>query len=568
MRAELIRLVKRYAPYALRVARLRRKADAILQDLETPLSKSLDGRSWTEIRDAAQADPDAPKVLIATTTGGHLAAVQLDAMIAAALTLRGANVRFLLCDAALPACMIDQHDWYPNRARFVRNTGERPVCGACWPVGRKYLSPLGLPLIGMSELLSSGEQAEACSAADIIEPGAVASWRFRGLPVGEHGLAGALRFHARADLESVPEGAAVLRQYLRAGALAATASDNLPAAFDYDVLVAHHGIYIPQGIWVAAAHKAGRRVVTWNPGYRTGSFVLSQEDTYHRTMISEPTSLWENETLGEAERAELHDYLRKRRSGTADWISFGSGKGGENKSVLGGLGLDTAKPTVALLTSVMWDAQLHYESNAFPSQLAWLDATIAHFLARDDLNLVIRVHPAEITGFIPSEQRVADHIRQRFGELPRHIVLVGPENPANTYAITDGCECALIYSTKTGIELAAGGTPIIVAGEAWIRGKGFSIDADSPDGYEAILRSLPLGRRLSAEEQTRAERYAWHFFFRRMVALPGFHRNNGWPPYRLAMNDLAEVAPGADTNLDMVCREILEGGQFLAKNLR
>ncbi len=565
MRALFTSLVKRHAPYALRIARLRRKADAILQDLRQQLATGDDGRSWEQIRDTVRADPAAPKVLIATTTGGHLAALQFDTMLAIALTLRGADVRLLLCDAALPACMIDQHDWYPNRTRFTESDGERPVCRACWPVGEKHLSPLGLPIIRLSDLVSDDERREAYASADAVDKDKAAAWTYRSLPVGEHGLAGALRFHARADLESVPHGEAVLRQYLRAGAVAAVASDNLPAAFPYDVLIAHHGIYIPQGVWVAAAHKAKRRVVTWNPGYRAGSFVLSQEDTYHKTMISEPTALWEAEPLDGARRAMLHDYLRQRRSGAADWISFGSGKGGENTQALKELGLDTSRPTVALLTSVMWDAQLHYESNAFESQIAWLDATIRHFAARDDLNLVIRVHPAERTGFIPSEQRVEDHIARTFGDLPPHIVVVGPDNPANTYAITDGCDCALIYSTKTGIELSAVGTPVVVAGEAWIRGKGFSVDADSPEGYEAILRDLPMGKRLSAEEQARAERYAWHFFFRRMVALPGFERHGGWPPYRMEIGSLADLAPGADANLDIVCKEIVEGGPFLAQ---
>ena len=565
MRAQLTRLIKRHAPYALRVARLRRKADAILQDIARPLTAGLDGKSWPEIRAAAQNDRDAPKVLIATTTGGHLAAVQFDAMIATALTLRGANVRFLLCDAALPACMIDQHDWYPNRKRFTDSDGDRPVCRACWPVGEKFLSPLGLPFIRMSELVSDEERVEAFAAADAADVRSAGAWRYRGLPVGEHSLAGALRFYARSDLQGVPEGEAVLRQYLRAGAATAVASDNMLGAFAYDVLIAHHGIYIPQGIWVAAAHKADRRVVTWNPGYRTGSFVLSQGDTYHKTMISEPTSLWEYEPLDEVRRGTLHDYLRQRRSGAGDWISFGSGRGGENSVVLKDLGLDTSKPTVALLTSVVWDAQLHYESNAFPSQLAWLDATIRHFSARDDLNLLIRVHPAEITGFIPSEQRVEEHIAAIFGELPPNIVVVGPHSPANTYAIADGCDCALIYSTKTGIELSAVGTPVVVAGEAWIRGKGFSIDVDSPEDYEAIMGSLPVNRRLLEQEQARAERYAWHFFFRRMVELPGFEKNGGWPPYRLGIEDLAELAPGASANLDMVCREIVEGGPFMSR---
>jgi hypothetical protein len=564
MKAAATALIKRFAPQALRVARLRRKAGRVLMDWRAPLSRGLAGESWAAIRDRAQADRQAPRVLMATTVGGHLAAVQFDAMIAAALTLRGANVAFLLCDAALPACMVDQHDWYADRRRFLEPPLERSVCRTCWPVGEKYLAPLGLPMLRLSELVGDHARQEAYAAADAVDPAAAGDWRFRDLPVGEHGLAGALRFHARADLDGVPHGREVLARYLRAGAVAAVAAGNVAARFPYDVLVAHHGIYIPQGIWVAATHKAGRRVVTWNPGYKTGSFVLSQNDTYHKTMISEDTALWETLPLDEARRALLHDYLRKRRSGAGDWISFGSGQSGEFRESLGRLGLDPARPTVGLLTSVMWDAQLHYDSNAFASQLDWLDATIEHFSARPELNLIVRVHPAEITGFIPSEQRAADHIAKKFGRLPANIAVVGPENPLSTYALMDGCDSVLIYSTKTGIELSAIGIPVVVAGEAWIRNKGFSIDANSPDDYRAILERLPLGRRLSAAEQERAERYAWHFFFRRMVELPGFQKHAGWPPYRAAIDSLDALAPGADANLDMACREIVAGGPFLA----
>ena len=42
--------------------------------------------------------------------------------------------------------------------------------------------------------------------------------------------------------------------------------------------------------------------------------------------------------------------------------------------------------------------------------------------------------------------------------------------------------------------------PVIVAGEAWARGKGFTIDVDSPSAYHEALARLPLAR-LSADQQ-------------------------------------------------------------------
>ena len=39
-----------------------------------------------------------------------------------------------------------------------------------------------------------------------------------------------------------------------------------------------------------------------------------------------------------------------------------------------------------------------------------------------------------------------------------------------------------------------------------------------------LLAALPVGHRLDAERTARAQRYAYHFFFRRMIELPGLRR--------------------------------------------
>jgi hypothetical protein len=564
LRREAVKLLQRLPLMPLRILRLQRKARDILADWSGPLGKGLGGESWATIRDRAQNDSNAPLVVMATTVTGHLAAVQFDALMAVALTLRGVRVSFVGCDAALPACMADQHTFYPDRKRFFKGL-DRDVCKTCYPVGLPYLQRLGLPIIRLGGLIGAGDRELVRAEVGALKADGIAEHRFRDLPVGEHALAGALRFHARADLDGVPEGERVLRRYLEASCLTAIAADALAERHPYDVLVAHHGIYVPQGLWVAGAHKAGRRVVTWNPGYRRDSFVLSHDDTYHRTMITEPTGVWTDEPLGTEQRDKVLAYLDERRSGGGDWISFGSGERSVFRECLDRLGLDAGKPTIVALTSVTWDAQLHYESNAFASQAAWVDATIEAFRGRNDVNLVFRIHPAELTGNIPSEQRLSDHIAAKWPDLPPHVAVVPADDLMNTYALIEGADSALIYSTKTGVEIASRGIPVVVAGEAWIRGKGFSIDATSPEHYRDIVAALPARARLPEAQRERALRYANHFFFRRMVPLPGFSVRKGWPPYRAAVTDLAELAPGANANLEMACDAIVGGAPFLAR---
>ena len=52
------------------------------------------------------------------------------------------------------------------------------------------------------------------------------------------------------------------------------------------------------------------------------------------------------------------------------------------------------------------------------------------------------------------------------------------------------------------------------------RGKGISRDPTTQKEYFAVLDSLPWRRRLDARRVERARKYAYHFFFRRMIPLP------------------------------------------------
>jgi hypothetical protein len=103
---------------------------------------------------------------------------------------------------------------------------------------------------------------------------------------------------------------------------------------------------------------------------------------------------------------------------------------------------------------------------------------------------------------------------------------------------------------------------VVVAGEAWIRGKGFALEATSPADYFAILESLPLPRRLDAATQERALRYAYHFFFRRMIPLP-FIRETEKLTFMADIGSDDDLAPGNYPGLDVICDGILEGTPFI-----
>jgi hypothetical protein len=500
------------------------------------------------------------RVLIATNTGGHFAIASIDRMLGVALSLRGAAVTHALCDKVLPACQMCEVGLTP---RLGPQDAPNPLlCSYCHAPAEAAFGELTLPVARLGDALSAQDRDHAKAIARDTHFDTLSQLRVHNVVIGEHAIAGALRFFARADLENEKTGEAVLRRYVEAAALAAMAYARLIERSEPEVLVAHHGIYVPQGLAVAVARAKGVRVATWNPAYRRHCFIFSHDDTYHHTLLNEPAETWRDLPLSEAQRARTLEYLHSRREGREDWIRFHRDPDYALTADLSGLGLDPNKPLIVALTNVFWDAQLHYPANAFPDQASWLVDTIGYFAGRPELQLAVRVHPAEVSGSPPSRQRAADVIAPHFPQLPANVRVIGPESALSTYALAERADAALIYATKTGVELSAIGIPVIVAGEAWVRGKGFTYDAASPSDYREKLAALPFGRRLDPERQDLALKYAHHFFFRRMLELPFVHPVNGPARYRIAVNDLSELAPDRHPGLDAICAGILDWAPF------
>lgn len=543
----------------LRLARLnvlaRRGAH---QDFSAFLKRS--SSEWSAALSAAGAGQ---RVIIATNIGGHFGISAIDRLLAVALTLRGANVTTVLCDRALPACQMCEIDLVPAAMAYAPRTPPQSLCSYCYAPAASHIRKLGLQLASLGEYLTADDRLKATRIAGHVPAHTVKSFIWRDVPVGEHALAGALRYFARGELAGEPTGEGILRRYLVATILTTIAYERLFEAVRPEVVVAHHGIYVPQGIVTTMARARGIRVVTWNPAYRRHCFIFSHDDTYHHTLLNEPVDRWGEVALTQEERERIEGYLKSRWHGAEDWIRFHREPDFWQAADLKELGLDPQKPLVVALTNVFWDAQLHYPANAFATQREWLVETIRWFEGRPDLQLVVRIHPAEESGSPASRQRAADEIGAAFPRMPDNVKIVHPESALSTYALAAHADAALIYATKMGVELTGVGIPVVVAGEAWVRGKGFTYDVVSREDYVHWLGKLPFGERLDASMHERAQRYAHYFFFRRMLPLDFVAPHPGARRFTVAIDDLAALREGRHIGLDVICKGILEGSPFV-----
>lgn len=516
--------------------------------------------------DAMERSRRGPRILIANSIPSFYISTNVESLLAVALTLRGAEVHILLCDRALAACQNTKFRKNPPDA-IADGTFHDLLCDGCMQRGSAF-TDLGLPVHQYSRYVTESDRREIHEIVESLPSAEIPSYRYQGMAVGEHAYAGCLRYYGTATLEGQSRSDEVLRKYLEAALTTTKALLCLTTRHVYSAACFHHGIYVPQGLVGEACRRQGIRVTTWNRAYRKRCFMFSHDDTYHHTMMNEPVSTWKNMEFGPKREEAILGYLKTRWRGSQDWIPFHVSSDESPDVLVHETGIDLSRPIVGMLTNVLWDAQVLYPANAFPTQLDWIMTTVAYFARRQDLQLLIRVHPAEAHALTASRQFVIEELQKNFPKLPANVFVIRAESNINTYAAMQHCNCAIIYGTKTGVELTSMGIPVIVAGEAWIRNKGLTIDVASQDDYREILDGLPLAESRLTEAQVReARKYAYHFFLRRMIPLASIDPTPEKKiPFEVSAKSLKELLPGVDDGLDLICDGILKDTPYIYRS--
>lgn len=508
---------------------------------------------------AALSSARGPRIAIASSLGLNSTVNTIDGLIAIALTLRGAQVELVFCDGVLPACQVIEHTLVPSVGRIAAHGPHADFCEACIRAGERTYAPTGLKVRRLSAQLTPTDHA---TAEEFGRNGPMEGEQWASIE--EHAKAGALRFFGRAELGADAHSGEIHRRYRQAAYLTWRAAEALFAPGQYDCVLAHHGIYVPQGQIADVARRSGTRLVTWHTAYRRGRVIFQHRDTYHREMIREPISAWGQRALSPEEDEALELYLKSRETGAQDWVSFQRQAPGSQGALYAELNLHASKPVYLAAANVAWDARLHYPGSAYGHMIDWAVDTVRWFAGQPDKQLVVRCHPGEVMSSPRAQDRLDHALKATFPQMPANVRIVTPEMETNTYALARIAAGTLIYNTKMGVELAARGLPVVVAGDAWIRGKGFSADASDPASYRALLELPDTFKPLDTQQIDLARRYAFHFFFRRCLEISALNQASGWPLTRLREDAVSRAMPGHDAGIDTICRGILEGTPFEA----
>lgn len=508
-----------------------------------------------------------PRVLIANSVPAFRNSLLLDSSLAAALTLRGAQVDTLMCDRVLNACF---------NCKFTRMTAEKnfvngqwrdldTMCAKC-DRNSHVFSPNITTALQYSEYTAPEDQSLIDEFVRTTKPSDLQSAVFNGVNVGEHAFAGVARYFATGDPASEKSFDVTAKKFLSAACQTVLIIRRVLEKRKPDVVVIHHAIYVPQGVICEVAQKAGVRVVSWTPSYRAGTFIFAHGDTYHRTMLRDDSDSWKYREMNLEQRLELVTYLKSRETAKNDWIWFNSDNADLPSEVTRLRSAESFDYVVSVFPNVYWDAQIHFSNLVFSSLMDWIRETIEVAKLCPRLAFVIRAHPAEVTGMMPSRHRLIDAIKGEYPNLPLNVFLISSDNPTSSYKLAELSDAVVVYGSKLSIELAALGKPVVVCGDAWARGRGFTFDVERRSDYlETIVQALQSN---SVEKQSSrvdlAQRFAYNFFFRRMIPFEVAQRNENLTEgaFSLSVKSAADLSPRAK-GVETICKGILTGSEFI-----
>jgi len=494
-----------------------------------------------------------------------------ESLIGKLLQSKNCEVDYLLCDEILPACVMATVHRI-NENSFEKH-GSKKICSYCFIRSNEYLKKTDSNIVKFSDFINFDELKKIQNMKfddDTLKE--VKNFKYDGINIGEHANSGTIRYFSSSNFKKFKNSKEIFIKYIKAALVTQKVCENLFKEKKYDEMFINHGIYVPQGVILDCAKKFGVNTSAWCFAYTRNSVNITRDDTYHRALIHEKEDKWINFNFDQIAETKIDDFLHLRRKGQSLAISDNWNESLKNqnldiKNYLLKRGINTNKPIIGLATNMLWDAQVYFPTNFFKDILEWLFFTIDYFVKRQDLQLVIRIHPAEVLTTTKSLERIEELILEKYKKLPGNIFLIKPEDKISTYSIFNKCNAVLVYGSKIAMETMAANIPTIVCGESFLRNKQISFDPDSKEEYHEMLSKLPyLENPIKKERLMLAKKYAFHFFFRRTIKINSIYERKFKTPNIGIMENVKDILNNnKDPGLKMIIDSIIDGEDFIFK---
>lgn len=425
-------------------------------------------RRWAEARE--------PMILFLAPEAGLKPFYASHAILARTLGEHDHAAIMLSCNGVLPACTVK----FAHGVKPGESEREAALCRDCRASALSVGSRYGLIDESVESLI---DEAERGAIDSIIEQhrDALSELNHDGIAFGAVAIGDALRISRRTDVAEFTEVEHRLaRALLTAGLMVYFALRKLEARYRL-VRIVFFGDY---AYWIAAqayAEKHGIAVTHVDHGYnmdvdrrlidlRPGSInahTLEQVTHWprYRALPIEPQVV---AAIGES------SLFRLRGHGGASTYSPNWAR--RETALQEELGLSRGNKTLVAYSSsldeyvavdrIMRALGKPYGQapRPFADQHGWLRGLIDWAGTRDDLQLVVRLHPRLAAGSRHDAPASEYHVfRREFTHTPANVVIVWPEDRVSSYNLAEIADACTVAWSTIGLEVARFGVPTVAA---------------------------------------------------------------------------------------------------------
>lgn len=220
--------------------------------------------------------------------------------------------------------------------------------------------------------------------------------------------------------------------------------------------------------------------------------------------------------------------------------------------------INSDKFTVLILPNVAWDTTMLIDrpNIIFDHHADWFVNTVEYFKSRNDLNVIIRPHPAERV--FKCEHNTQTLFLANSGNQFNHLKMIDTSSTVNTYGLVDAADLIVFYTSDIGWEAVVREKTAMAGGRGPSWGKGITHDSKTREEYFLTLERL-IGGEVSQPEllqrKERAERFMFLYLHKIPLAYP-FPNGSFWSEECEVL--LNEILNGRETKFDETFRLLVD----------
>jgi hypothetical protein len=310
----------------------------------------------------------------------------------------------------------------------------------------------------------------------------------------------------------------IYKQFLSGGSMIVSAVTSLIDKYDISGIIAIEPTYIHGKLPLEVGVKNNIPAYALSKGYHQGEVMFSKinDGVYSARHIGHESSHRATDiSLSSGMHKKIESLIEDRKNDKITRADYNAGKRSYIRS--------NEENVVGVFTNLLWDGSLEFEQAIYPNVFNWLEDTIDILKQQDNIEIFIKIHPAEeIRG---TNESFIDFINQRYPDIPDKFTIIRPDSDINTYELINELDAGIVYSSTIGLEMSMEGVPVLVGGYPPYINADFAHTPSNKEEYSHRLRSI-TSLEYDAEMERSAKKFGYYLFVCKQIEFPYFSKYN------------------------------------------